>query len=208
MSGPLLILDTATLYYRAFYALPQKMTAPDGSPHNAVRGFLAMLTKLIVIHQPSGLVAAWDNDWRPQWRVELLPSYKTHRVESDQGEEGAPDTLRAQIEAIAQILDAFGIARAGIDGFEADDVIASLTEQSGARCLVVTSDRDLIQVVNERVSLLLQVSGGVEGWPILDPVAIEAKYGVSPADLSSSANEAARQREQQRVRLFAACLSA
>ncbi|MGY9024530.1 MAG: flap endonuclease, partial [Candidatus Nanopelagicales bacterium] len=61
MSGPLLILDTATLYYRAFYALPQKMTAPDGSPHNAVRGFLAMLTKLIVIHQPSGLVAAWDN---------------------------------------------------------------------------------------------------------------------------------------------------
>jgi 5'-3' exonuclease len=182
VSGPLLILDTATLYYRAFYALPQKMTAPDGSPHNAVRGFLAMLTKLIVIHQPSGLVAAWDNDWRPQWRVELLPSYKIHRVESDQGGEDAPDTLPPQIEAIAEILDAFGIARAGVDGFEADDVIASLTQQSGARCLVVTSDRDLIQVVNERVSLVLQVSGGVEGWPILGPAAIEAKYGVCPAD--------------------------
>ena len=182
MSGPLLILDTATLYYRAFYAVPLKMTAPDNSPHNAVRGFLAMLAKLIVIHQPSGLIAAWDNDWRPQWRVELLPSYKTHRVDSDQGGEQAPDTLSPQIDAIAQILDAFGIARAGIDGFEADDVIASVAEQSGGNCLVVTSDRDLIQVVNERVSLLLQVSGGVEGWPTLDPVAIEAKYGVSPSD--------------------------
>ena len=182
MSGPLLILDTATLYYRAFYALPEKMTAPDGSPHNAVRGFLAMLTRLIVIHQPAGLVAAWDNDWRPQWRVELLPSYKTHRVESDQGGEGVPDTLSPQIDAIAEILDAFGIARAGIDGFEADDVIASVANQSGGRCLVVTSDRDLIQVVNQRVSLLLQVSGGVEGWPILDPAAIETKYGVCPAD--------------------------
>ncbi|MDC1474724.1 hypothetical protein N8350_03830, partial [Candidatus Nanopelagicales bacterium] len=139
MSGPLLILDTATLYYRAFYALPLKMTAPDNSPHNAVRGFLAMLAKLIVIHQPSGLIAAWDNDWRPQWRVELLPSYKTHRVDSDQGGEQAPDTLSPQIDAIAQILDAFGIARAGIDGFEADDVIASVAEQSGGNCLVVTS---------------------------------------------------------------------
>lgn len=182
MSGPLLILDTATLYYRAFYALPEKMTAPDGSPHNAVRGFLAMLTKLLVIHRPGGLVAAWDNDWRPQWRVELLPSYKTHRMESDQGGEAVPDTLSPQIDAIAQILDAFGLTRAGIDGFEADDVIASVAEQFVGRCVVVTSDRDLIQVVNDRVSLVLQVNGGVKGWPILNPAAIEAKYGVCPAD--------------------------
>lgn len=168
------------MYYRAFYALPEKMTAPDGSPHNAIRGFLTTLTKLFTIHHPSGLVAAWDNDWRPAWRVELMPSYKSHRVEISSGLEEVPDTLSPQINAISQILDAWGIARIGIDGFEADDVIASVASQHQGRSFVVTSDRDLIQVVTERVSLLLQVSGGVENWPILDPVNIESKYGVSP----------------------------
>ncbi len=181
MTGPLLILDSATLYYRAFYALPEKMTAPDGSPHNAIRGFLTMLTKMITIHRPSGIVAAWDNDWRPAWRVELVPSYKTHRLEMGSGQEDVPDTLGPQIEAIAAVLDAWGISRIGIDGFEADDVIASVASQHQGRSLVVTSDRDLIQVVTDRVSLLLQVTGGVENWPILDPQAIESKYGVSPA---------------------------
>jgi 5'-3' exonuclease len=181
VTGPLLILDSATLYYRAFYALPEKMTAPDGSPHNAIRGFLSMLTKMITIHHPSGIVAAWDNDWRPAWRVELVPSYKTHRLEIASGQEEVPDTLGPQIDAIAAILDAWGISRIGIDGFEADDVIASVASQHQGRSFVVTSDRDLIQVVTERVSLLLQVTGGVENWPILDPQSIELKYGVSPA---------------------------
>ena len=181
MTGPLLILDSATLYYRAFYALPEKMTAPDGSPHNAIRGFLSMLTKMITIHHPSGIVAAWDNDWRPAWRVELVPSYKTHRLEIATGHEEVPDTLSPQIDAIAAILDAWGISRIGIDGFEADDVIASIASQHQGRSFVVTSDRDLIQVVTDRVSLLLQVTGGVENWPILDPQSIESKYGVSPA---------------------------
>ena len=187
MSGPLLILDSATLYYRAFYALPEKMTAPNGNPHNAIRGFLSMLTKLISLHHPSGLAAAWDNDWRPAWRVELVPSYKTHRLEVTSGQEEVPDTLSPQIEAIAAILDAWGVARIGIDGFEADDVIASVAAQHQGRSFVVTSDRDLIQVVTDRVSLLLQVSGGVENWPVLDPDAIESKYGVTPKSYLSMA---------------------
>jgi 5'-3' exonuclease len=139
-----------------------------------------MLTKLISLHHPSGLAAAWDNDWRPAWRVELVPSYKTHRLEVTSGQEEVPDTLSPQIQAIAAILDAWGVARIGIDGFEADDVIASVAAQHQGRSFVVTSDRDLIQVVNDRVSLLLQVSGGVENWPVLDPDAIKSKYGVSP----------------------------
>jgi 5'-3' exonuclease len=163
------------------------MTAPNGNPHNAIRGFLSMLTKLITLHHPSGLVAAWDNDWRPAWRVELVPSYKTHRLEVTSGQEEVPDTLSPQIEAIAAILDAWGIARIGIDGFEADDVIASVAAQHKGRSFVVTSDRDLIQVVTDRVSLLLQVSGGVENWPVLDPDAIESKYGVSPQNYLSMA---------------------
>jgi 5'-3' exonuclease len=187
VSGPLLILDSATLYYRAFYALPEKMTAPNGNPHNAIRGFLSMLTKLITLHHPSGLVAAWDNDWRPAWRVELVPSYKTHRLEVPSGLEEVPDTLSPQIDAIAAILDAWGVARIGIDGFEADDVIASVAAQHQGPSFVVTSDRDLIQVVTDQVSLLLQVSGGVENWPVLDPGAIESKYGVSPGNYLSMA---------------------
>lgn len=175
------------MYYRAFYALPEKMTAPNGDPHNAIRGFLSMLTKLITLHHPSGIVAAWDNDWRPAWRVELVPSYKTHRLEEPTGLEEVPDTLSPQIDAIAAILDAWGIARIGIDGFEADDVIASVAAQHQGRSFVVTSDRDLIQVVTDRVSLLLQVSGGVENWPVLDPEAIESKYGVSPHNYLSMA---------------------
>lgn len=182
MTGPLLILDSATLYYRAFYALPEKMTAPNGSPHNAVRGFLSMLTKLITIHHPSGIVAAWDTDWRPAWRVELIPTYKTHRVEKTSGQEEIPDTLSPQIDAIAAILDAWGVARIGFDSFEADDVIASLAAAHQGRSLVVTSDRDLIQVVTDQVSLLLQVTDGVENWPVLDPRAIESKYGVTPSN--------------------------
>jgi 5'-3' exonuclease len=175
------------MYYRAFYALPEKMTAPNGNPHNAIRGFLSMLTKLVTLHHPSGIVAAWDNDWRPAWRVELVPSYKTHRLEVPSGREEVPDTLSPQIDAIAAILDAWGVARIGIDGFEADDVIASVAAQHQGRSFVVTSDRDLIQVVTDQVSLLLQVSGGVESWPVLDPEAIESKYGVSPRKYLSMA---------------------
>ena len=179
-----MILDSATLYYRAFYALPEKMTAPDGRPHNAIRGFLSMVSKLVSIHSPSGLVAAWDTDWRPEWRVALLPSYKAHRVlmEEESGDGGGgedvPDTLSPQISAIAQILDACGVARIGFDNFEADDVIASVAAQSRQPNLVVTSDKDLIQVIDDRTSLLLQTAGGVEGWPILDPDEVLSRFGV------------------------------
>lgn len=187
MPAPLLILDTATLYYRAFYALPEKMTAPDGHPHNAVRGFLTMLGKLISIHGQSGLVAAWDTDWRPEWRVALIPSYKTHRLMEPELEvselksgEDIPDTLGPQISAIAQILDACGIARIGCENFEADDVIASVAFQNKSESLVVTSDRDLLQVVSDRTSLLLQSAGGLDGWPIINPDEVRSRFGIRP----------------------------
>ena len=82
-TGPVLLLDSASLYYRSFYALPESMTAPDGRPHNAVRGFLSTLTRLVVQYRPSAVVCCWDDDWRPAWRVNLLPTYKTHRLAAD-----------------------------------------------------------------------------------------------------------------------------
>ena len=106
-SRPLLVLDSASLYYRAFYALPEKMTAPDGRPHNAVRGFLSTVSRLVQSVRPGALVAAWDDDWRPQWRVDLVPSYKAHRVaEGAAGGEAEPESLGVQAEAIAEILEA------------------------------------------------------------------------------------------------------
>jgi 5'-3' exonuclease len=179
---PVLVLDSASLYYRAFYALPEKMTAPDGRPHNAIRGFLSTVTRLVQAHGPTAVVACWDNDWRPAWRVDLVPSYKAHRVAgADPAAEAEPESLGPQAEAIAGLLDAMGVPRWGVDGYEADDVIGSVARQSTAPCLVVTGDRDLVQLIDQRTTVLLTVNGGMEKWPILDPAAAAERFGVAPA---------------------------
>ena len=185
--GPVLLLDSASLYYRAFYALPDSMTAPDGRPHQALRGFLTMVDALHRTYSPSGLVACWDFDWRPQWRVDLLPSYKTHRVleTTAEGEylEDEPDTLGAQVDALAELLDACGIARIGMDDFEADDVVASLASQTIGDVIVVSGDRDLVQLVSdaEHSKLLLAINGGMSKWPLLDEQGVVDRYGVHPS---------------------------
>jgi 5'-3' exonuclease len=187
-SGPVLLLDSASLYYRAFYALPDSMTAPDGRPHQALRGFLSMVDALHHAYSPSGVVACWDFDWRPQWRVDLLPSYKTHRVleTTAEGEylEDEPDTLGAQVDALADLLDACGVARIGIEDFEADDVVASLASQTQGDVIVVSGDRDLVQLVNDdqHTKLLLAVNGGMVKWPLLDEHGVMDRYGVHPAN--------------------------
>lgn len=187
-SGPVLLLDSASLYYRAFYALPDSMTAPDGRPHQALRGFLSMVDALQHTYSPSGLVACWDTDWRPQWRVDLLPSYKTHRVleTTPEGEwiEDEPDTLGAQVDALAELLDACGIARIGHADFEADDIAASLATQIQDEVIVVSGDRDLVQVVNDsqKTRLLLAVNGGMQKWPLLNEQGVVERYGVHPSN--------------------------
>jgi 5'-3' exonuclease len=183
---PVLVLDSASLYYRSFYALPEKMVAPDGRPHNAVRGFLSTVTRLVDAHRPSGLVACWDNDWRPQWRVDLVPGYKAHRVAEESAAVGGaaaeaePESLGPQAVAIAGLLEALGVARWGVDGYEADDVIGSVTAQVPGPTIVVTGDRDLVQLIDERTSVLLTVNGGMEKWPLLDPGSAEDRFGVPP----------------------------
>lgn len=188
----LLALDSASLYYRSYYALPTSMTAPDGHPHNALRGFLSTVARLVEVHRPAGLVAAWDEDWRPQWRVDLLTSYKAHRVAEDgpleadgvSDAEEEPEDLGPQVSAISMVLDALGIPRWGVAEHEADDVLGSLAAdrrrwpRPSGRCLVVTGDRDLVQVIDEHTSVLLTVSGGMEKWPVLDPAAAQERFGV------------------------------
>ena len=187
--GPVLLLDSASLYYRSFYALPESMTAPDGRPHNAVRGFLSTLTRLVTQYRPSAVACCWDDDWRPAWRVDLLPSYKTHRLAADDTTgvisadanlaEAAPESLGAQAEAIGEIVTAMGLARPGASGFEADDIIATLAASASGSAIVVSGDRDLVQVVRPGVRMLLTVNGGMDKWPLLDDDAVVERFGVS-----------------------------
>lgn len=179
---PVVVLDSASLYYRSFHALPEKMTAPDGRPHNAVRGFLSTVARLVDNHPPFGLVACWDFDWRPAWRVDLVPTYKAHRVADGQDPtvEAEPESLTPQAEAIAALLDAMGIPRWGVDGYEADDVIGSVVAQTPRPSIVVSGDRDLVQLVDERTRLLLTVNGGMDKWPLLDPEGVVERFGVRP----------------------------
>ena len=183
---PTLLLDSASLYYRAYFALPSSMTAPDGRPHNALRGMLSTITRLVDQHEPFGMVACWDEDWRPQWRADLLPTYKAHRVAADRdGSDGGaaeaePEDLGPQVDAIADVLDAIGIARWGAEHHEADDVIGSAAAQLPGPCVVVSGDRDLVQVIGDGTRLLLTVNGGMERWPLLDAPAAEERFGVPP----------------------------
>ena len=125
-----MLLDSASLYFRAFFGVPE-VIGPSGVPTNAVRGFLDMIASLVERGRPTHLVACWDNDWRPAFRVEAIPSYKAHRVADASDEalngETVPEALSVQVPIIVEALTALGITRIGIDGHEADDVIGTLT---------------------------------------------------------------------------------
>lgn len=198
MGGPLMLLDSASLYFRAFYGVPDSVKAPSGEPVNAVRGLLDIIARLVTEHRPDRLVACWDEDWRPEFRVVAIPSYKAHRAVG--GAEAAaaaqaggppvveevPDALAPQVPVIAEVLAAFGIARAGAAGFEADDVIGTLTAREVARpagertpVLVVTGDRDLFQLVDDDVPVrVLYPARGIKDPDLVDVARLREKYAV------------------------------
>ncbi|MET7343725.1 5'-3' exonuclease H3TH domain-containing protein [Streptomyces sp. NPDC087866] len=179
-----MLLDTASLYFRAYFGVPDSVRAPDGTPVNAVRGLLDFIGRLVHDHRPDDLVACWDADWRPQWRVDLIPTYKAHRVAVETGagvpdEEETPDTLAPQVPVIAQVLDALGIARVGAEGYEADDVIGTLTGRAAGPVDIVTGDRDLYQLVDDaRGVRVLYPLKGVGTLQMTDEAWLREKYGV------------------------------
>src|SRR5512145_3313987 len=173
-----MLLDTPSLYFRAFYGVPDSITAPDGSPVNAVRGLLDFVARLVTDRSPSHLVAAMDNDWRPDFRVAAIPSYKAHRVASG-NEEQVPDALVPQVAVIEDVLSALGVPVVGVDGYEADDVIGTLATRSTRPVDVVTGDRDLFQLVDDaRGVRVLYTARGVGRHEIVDEAAVAAKYGI------------------------------
>ncbi|WP_075736177.1 5'-3' exonuclease [Streptomyces acidiscabies] len=183
MTGRLMLLDTASLYFRAYFGVPESVKAPDGTPVNAVRGLLEFIDRLVKDHHPDELVACMDADWRPQWRVDLIPSYKAHRVAEERPSgpdaEEIPDTLSPQVPIIEAVLDAVGIARVGVEGYEADDVIGTFTARAKGPVDIVTGDRDLYQLVDDvRGIRVLYPIKGVGTLQITDEAVLREKYGV------------------------------
>jgi 5'-3' exonuclease len=180
-----MLLDTASLYFRAFFGVPATITAPDGTPVNAVRGLLEFISRLVGEYRPTHLACCWDEDWRPAWRVELLPTYKAHRVLAPKASgpdiEQVPDPLEVQIPVIRDVLAAFGIAVVGAPGYEADDVIGTLADRAtpGMAVDIVTGDRDLFQLVDDQREIrVLYVARGVGRHERVTNAVVREKYGV------------------------------
>lgn len=187
--GSLLALDSASLYYRAYFGVPESMTAPNGMPINAVRGFFDMVARLTVDRGPSAIACAWDYDWRPEFRVAAVPSYKTHRVEEELSDapdvEQTPDTLSPQIDLIHEVLTELGLEPIGAEGYEADDVLGTMAHHLSSSKLpldaldVVTGDRDLFQLVDDARNIrVIYTARGVSNYDLVTESWVTNKYGI------------------------------
>ncbi|WP_090482606.1 5'-3' exonuclease [Nakamurella panacisegetis] len=185
------LLDLAGIYFRAFHGVPASTVGPDGRPVNAIRGTLDIVRRVILDGRPTRVVACLDLDWRPAWRVELIPTYKTHRVaESDNSQplldggtavEQVPDELAPQIPVLLEVLSAVGIAIAGAPGFEADDVIGTLAARERRDPVeVVTGDRDLFQLARDEPTpvRVRYIGAGMSKVQVLDTAGVAAKHGI------------------------------
>jgi 5'-3' exonuclease len=187
-----MLLDTASLYFRAFYGVPDSLKRADGTSVNAVRGLLDIIARLVTEFEPTHLVACWDDDWRPHWRVELIPSYKAHRVAEvvpgGPDVEETPDPLEAQIPMIRELLALLGIPVVGAEHHEADDVIGTLATTAELPVDVVTGDRDLFQLVDDaRDVRVVYTARGMSKLEIVTDVTVVGKYGVLPTQYADFA---------------------
>jgi DNA polymerase-1 len=169
----LFLVDGNNLAYRAFFALPEELQTTDGQPTNALLGFTNMLFKLLSDYRPRGVAVAWDT--RPVHRKEIDAEYKAER-------RPMPDLLREQFPHFRPIVEAFGYRNLEFEGWEADDVIATLATQAdeaGVKTCVVSTDRDAFQLVSENVCLMM-TPRGVADVQVYTPERVEARYGIRP----------------------------
>lgn len=166
-----LLVDGSSLIFRAFFGVPASVRSPSGRPVNAVRGFLDTLARLISTRNPRHLAIAADDDWRPEWRVELLPQYKSQRVA-----EPVPPLLEPQFPVIWDHLDAIGIDHAGVPCYEAEDVVATWVTKVQGTAEIASGDRDLFALVEEgRVTVLYPERGGLA---LVDEAEVTRRYGI------------------------------
>ena len=177
----LLLLDSASLWYRAYFGMPESLISPTGIQVNAIRGYLDMTSRLLIKYKPDRVVACLEGDWRPSWRVELFPDYKLNRVD-ESGEEDEPDTLAPQIPILLDVLDSLGIALLGVDDYEADDLMATLSVKQPGPIRIATGDRDLFQLVDDKRDVkVVYLAKGVSNHDLVDLNWIEKKYEI-PGD--------------------------
>jgi 5'-3' exonuclease len=173
-----MLLDSASLWYRAYFGMPDTLLSPSGEPVNAIRGYLDMTSKLISIYKPNRLVACIEGDWRPSWRVDLFPEYKANRLDVE-GEEEEPDTLGPQIPILLDLLEAFQIPIVGVDDYEADDVMASYAVTEPGPIKIVTGDRDLFQLVDDKRKIsVVYLAKGIANHDHVDLKWIAQKYDI------------------------------
>jgi len=178
----LMLLDSASLWYRAYYGMPDTLLSPSGMPVNAIRGYLDMTARLIGMYSPDRIVACIEGDWRPSWRVDIFPAYKANRLEEESDEEEEPETLTPQIPVLLDLLDAFGIPMLGVDDYEADDVMATFAVREKGPIRVVTGDRDLFQLVDDKRDVkVVYLAKGLSQHDLVDIKWVAEKYGI-PGD--------------------------
>lgn len=177
----LMLLDSASLWYRAYFGMPDTLVSPSGLQVNAIRGYLDMTSKLINLYKPNRIVACLEGDWRPSWRVELFPDYKLNRLD-ESGEEEEPDTLSPQIPILLDLLEALGFPMLGVDDYEADDLMATFAVNQPGPVRIVTGDRDLFQLVDDKRDVkVVYLAKGIANHDLVDLKWIEQKYEI-PGD--------------------------
>jgi 5'-3' exonuclease len=171
-----LLIDSASLWYRAFYGMPDNFHSKDGLPVNAIKGFYEGLAVLIQRYRPSEIGICLDGQWRPSWRVALFPGYKLNRVDQNE-QEDEPDLLTPQIEPLLELAELAGLEVIGADDYEADDVIATLALDSKAPVRVATGDRDLFQLLQYSDELrIIYLAKGITSHDLVDRDYVSKKY--------------------------------
>jgi len=176
---PLLVVDTPSMLFRAFYALPDSIVGPDGRPVNALLGTANLVLREIEVHRPRAVVLCFGPD-AASYRTELYPAYHAER------EAAMPDDLSPQFAACREFFEAFGWTVATSDDLEADDLLgtyARLEAEAGGRALLLTGDRDMYQCAGERVTVLYVRTGGAKGAEAVGPEEVRERYGVDPGQV-------------------------
>ena len=171
--GEVFLIDGNSLAYRAFFALPESIATADGRPTNAIYGFASMLAKLLIDFSPRAVIVAWDKGW--SGRETVYAEYKSQR-------KSRPDLLKEQWPHLAPLADAFGFKNVSVEGYEADDVIATMARQAssiGIPVMIVSGDRDVYQLVGDGIRVMT-TSRGVTDTKVYDRDGVVERYGVPP----------------------------
>jgi len=166
-----LLVDGSSMIFRAFYGIPQTMRAPDGSLVNAVRGSMDNLARYITERRPRHVAVTTDEDWRPDWRVELIPSYKEHRTG-----EPVPPALIPQMPIIMELFEAIGVDALGLEDYEAEDIIASLASKVEPPIEIASGDRDLFSLIRGKEIIVLYPEK--TGIAVVDEAEVERRYSI------------------------------